>query len=60
MCFVHNNPEAEALKKLSVVGVEQAPLGFYLRVIVNETHINLEKTTSSVISVILINLCSLL
>ena len=32
------------------------PLGLSFRVIVNETHINLEKTTSSVLSVILINL----
>ena len=32
------------------------PLGFCLRVIVNETYINLEKTTSIVPSVILINL----
>ena len=31
-------------------------LGFCLRVIVNETHINLEKTTSTVPSVIFINL----
>jgi len=31
--------------------------GFCLRVIVNETHLNLLKTTSSVLSVILINLC---
>ena len=32
------------------------PLGFCLRVIVNETHRNLENTTSSVLTVILINL----
>ena len=32
------------------------PLGFCLRVIVNEILINLEKTTSSVLSVILYNL----
>ena len=32
------------------------PLGFSLWVIVNEKHINLEKTTYSVLSVILINL----
>ena len=32
------------------------PLGVRLRVIVNETPLNLEKTTSSVLSVILINL----
>ena len=32
-------------------------LGFCLRVIVNENLINLEKTTSSVLAVILINLC---
>ena len=33
------------------------PLGFWLRVIVKETHIDHEKTTSSVLYVILINLC---
>ena len=32
------------------------PLGFSPRVIVNITHINLEKTTSGVLSVILINI----
>ena len=32
------------------------PLGSYLRVIVNEFHPNLEKTTTSVLSVIFINL----
>ena len=32
------------------------PLYFCVRVFVNEKHINLEKTTSSVLSVILINL----
>ena len=58
MCFVHNNPEAEAQKPLSVYR-ERAYndyavtlLGFCLKVIVNETRINLEKTTSSVLSVI--------
>ena len=30
------------------------PLGFYLRVIVNEKILNLEKTTSSVLSVLLL------
>ena len=34
------------------------PLGFCLRVFVNEKRLNLEKTTSSVLSVLLINLCS--
>ena len=33
------------------------PLGVCLRVIVNEKPLNLEKTTSIVLSVILINLC---
>ena len=37
--------------------LRETPLGFCLRVIVNEFHPNLEKTTSSVLSVILINLC---
>ena len=32
------------------------PLGYCLRVIKNKTHTNLEKTTSSVLSVILINI----
>ena len=37
--------------------LRETPLGFCLRVIVvNEFHPNLEKTTSSVLSVILINL----
>jgi len=33
------------------------PLGFCLRIILNVTHRNLKKTTFSVLSVILINLC---
>ena len=36
--------------------LRETPLGFWLRVNVNEFHPNLEKTTSSVLSVILINL----
>ena len=38
--------------------LRETPLGFCLRVIVNEFHTNLEKTTYSVLSVILINLWS--
>ena len=38
--------------------LRETPLGFCFRVIVNEFHQNLEKTTSSVPSVILINLRS--
>ena len=37
--------------------LRETPLGFFLRVIVKEFHPNLEKTKSSVLSVILINLC---
>ena len=36
--------------------LRKTPLGFCLMIIVNEFHPNLEKTTSSVLSVILINL----
>ena len=47
-----NSTERElVLRRLRVT-----PSGFCVRVIVNETHINLEKTTSRVLSVILINL----
>ena len=38
--------------------LRETPLGFCLRVIVNEFHPNLEKTTSSVLSFILVNLWS--
>ena len=68
-CFVHNNPVAEAQRsytmsaknRLSVclcstLTTRNNSLGFYLRVIVDETHRNLEETTFSFISVILINL----
>ena len=34
--------------------IRVTPLGFFLRVIVNEKPLNLEKTTSSVISVIVV------
>ena len=66
-CFVHNNPVAEAQRsytmsaknRLSVclcstLTTRNNSLGFYLRVIVDETHRNLEETTSSFISGILI------
>ena len=67
--FVHNNHDRSP-KELRVVGslslcritrqsesLFTPTLGFCLRVIVNENLINLEKTTSSVLAVILINLC---
>ena len=34
--------------------MRETPLGFYLRVIVNEQILNLKKTTSSVLSVLLL------
>jgi len=37
--------------------LRETSLGFCLRVIVNDFHSNLEKTTSRVLSVIIINLC---
>ena len=46
--FVPNNPKAERESK------HVTPLGFCLRVIVNENPQNLEKTTSSVLSVSLL------
>ena len=53
--FVHKNPEAEAQKSyvyaLSLTPHTRNSLGFYLRVIVNDKPLNLEKTTSHVISV---------
>ena len=45
--------------KLFFSNMRETPLGFCLMVIVNQFHPNLEKTTSSVLSVILINLWSL-
>ena len=71
MSFVHNIPEEEVVVgveqalSLSCNSAEREPfllvllvalLGFCLRVIVNETYIKLEKTKTSVLSVILINL----
>ena len=49
-----NTKRKPVLRRLHVTS-----LGFCLRVIVNETHTNLEKTTSSVLSVVLINLMCL-
>ena len=58
--FVHNNPEAEA-KSSNAYAPEREPvlcrihvthLGFCLSVIKNENWLNLENTTSSVLSVI--------
>ena len=56
-------------KELRIVGLEKAllvlqfyanlrvtPLGFYLRGIVNKTNLNLDKTTSSFVSFILIKI----
>ena len=67
--FVHKNHEAEGRSCSLLVNykTEREPvlrrlritfLGFCLRVIITEKHIHLEKTTSSVLSVILINFCS--
>ena len=61
MFFVHNNPEAEAKRsyayaalnyKTKIHPVHLTPFGFCLRVLVSEKALNLEKTTSSVISVL--------
>ena len=55
--FVHNEAEtqrsyAHALSlSCNLSGMHVTPLGFCLRVIVNEKPLNLEKTTSSVLSV---------
>jgi len=43
-------------RRTSSLCLRETPLGFWLRVNVNEFHPNPEKTTSSVLSVILINL----
>ena len=63
--FVHNNSEAEAKRsyahaalnfKTKIHPVQRrmsvTPFGFCLRVIVNKKHLNLEKTTPSVLSVL--------
>ena len=61
-CFFHNNPEAKAqrsLNRLSLClviqrGMRVTPLGYCLRVVVNDKHLNLEKTVSSVLSILLL------
>ena len=62
--FVHNNPEVEAYRSSKKAALNNkteresrrclhgTPLGFCLRVIVNENPLNLEKTTFSVQSII--------
>ena len=60
--FVHNNPEPEAPWSYAYAlflycnsrtrAQRVTPLGFCLGVIVNEKHLNLEKTTSSALLVI--------
>ena len=61
--FVHNNPEAEAQMSSAMAAwnykteremrcLRATPLGFCLKVILNETSLNFKKTTSSVLSVI--------
>ena len=61
--FVHNNPETAAQRsythaalkdKIEKESMRVTPLGFCLRVIVNENPLNLEKTTSSGLSVLLL------
>ena len=59
--FVQNNFNEEAQRSYAhpychLHGVRVTPLGFCFRVFVNEKPLNLEKTISSVISVIVINL----
>ena len=60
---VHNNPEAEALRGYAHAALNYktvrermclTPLGFCLRVFVNEKLINLEKTTSSIYSICIV------
>ena len=69
--LVHNDPEAEAKRSFAqrrisrqkepvLRRLRETPLGFCLRVIVKKFHPNLEKTKSSVLSFILINLCNTL
>ena len=62
MKLVYNNPEAEAQRSLAQSAKNRLSLSCNytadcLRVIVNDFHPNLEQMTSSVLSVILINLC---
>ena len=60
--FVNNNPEAEAQRSYAHVALNDkterehapTPLGFCLRVTVNEKPLNLEKKTSSVLSISLL------
>ena len=60
--FIYNNPEAEGKRSYSLLslwivvqhGIHVTSLGFCLRIIMNEKPINLEKTTSSVLSVLLL------
>ena len=64
---MHNNPEAESQRSYAHAALNYkterrpvlrdmrvTPLGFCLRVIVHENLLNLEKTTSSVLSVLLL------
>ena len=62
MVFVHNHPDAE-VKRSNVHAQERepvlprirlTPLGFCLGVIVNEKPLHFEKTTSSVLSMLLL------
>ena len=55
--FLHNSKRLGVLPMLSLClviqrGIRVHPLGFCLGVIVNEKPVNLEKTTSSVLSII--------
>ena len=61
--FVHNNTKTEAQRSYAHAALNDITeresmrvthLGFCLRVIVNEKPLNLEKTTSSVLSVLLL------
>ena len=67
--YVYNNPETEAQSSYAHVALKDetqresiclTPLGFCRRVIVNEKPLNLEKTTSSVLSVLLLIKCGFL
>ena len=54
--FVHNNTEAEAQRSYAHAVEREpilTPLVFCIRVIVTEKPLNLEKTTSSILSVLL-------
>ena len=66
--LIHINPEAEAQsvknyktdREPVLRRLRETPLGYFLRVIMNEFNPNLEKTTNSALSVVSINLCFLL